>query len=823
MTGWPWPFDALQGWFESLWNNINKWIDEGVKNVVNKIYEGLKWFYNTYIKPVKDWLDEKVVKPIADFFKTVGDALGKFWNEKLKPAFDKVGEAIGGGLKDFWDNTLKPGLDSIGKALDGAKKYLEDNVIKPANEALSDLITGISVEITTKVIPALTSMAEDIKTGFEDAGKELSKWGEDLGKALGDAKDAILSAFDGAQSAISEAVKSVLGPLSDFGKWVWEGLKWIKDQIIAGLQTLWDFFSKVGEYIMNAVRGMASGLMEFGKMATEGFISLGKTIGEFLHNLIIKPIANVFDTATTEIHKALGMASPQPIFMEALKVVVPLLAVYIGTALISEMGEGLGDTHVEAATFGIRLGFLKILKAVDLRGLMGAILTGFVTGLAMSYFSGTIMEVVRRESLEAGRPIPPSPSEAAKMLWRGVIDQELYLKAVKRHGLMPEFEQGYIELTKQIPSASDIIRFFVREAYAPLHESLYPEKFQEYPAEFGEWMKKQGFEEFWAKSYWAAHWVLPATSQVYEMLWRGLITRDQVKAFLKEADIDPRWRDHLVEISYKLPGRIEARWGYEWGVWDEKRLEEFLRADGIHPDWIPDVIKAEKANVFREHLAAVMSAERRRLQRGFITKDQFMATLSKLGYPREVQELRAWEAEILQDLELKEDIMKATIQEYREGKIDETELRNILRNIIVVPERLEQIIRLETARKYKTTLPAPTLQTELEQLKAKRTELYRKLMDLESDLENLKKLKEAEMAIWKERIEKQQYLIEIEPKPEKKQKLIEDLEIMMARAKRTEIYYDNRIAELEESMRFIRDDIQDVENKIAAISKTIAG
>jgi len=166
--------------------------------------------------------------------------------------------------------------------------------------------------------------------------------------------------------------------------------------------------------------------------------------------------------------------------------------------------------------------------------------------------------------------------------------------------------------------------------------------------------------------------------------------------------------------------------------------------------------------------------------------------------------------------------MKATIQEYREGKIDETELRNVLKNIIVVPERLEQIIKLEVARKYKTTLPPPSLQAELERLRSRRAELYQKLTDLESDLENMKKLKAAEMAVWKERIEKQQYLISIEPKPEKKQKLIEELDVMMARAKRTEIYYDSKIAEIEESIKFVREDVQNVENKITAISKAMA-
>jgi len=822
MTGWPWPLDAVQGWFESLWNNILGWINSAVSTIYNYIHSGLTWFYNTFIKPLKEWIWENIVKPVSNFFLTIGNALRSFYDSYIYPALRWITNKISEGVNYIWINFIKPGLLALGDALEGTKNFLWKNVIEPANAFLKNAIDAIAKNVTLVVIPALIEAGKQIKGGLEWAGDQLGKLGKDIWGWIEGAKNAIVAAFDGAREAIAGALLNLFSPLKAIGEWIWNGLMWIKDQILAGMGAMWDFFSKLGQHIFNAVKGMAEGLANVGKGMAEGLANMGKGVSEFFSNLFVKPIAEALDKTTEGIHKALGMGSPQPIFMNALAVIAPLLAAYIGTGLLSEMAEGIGDTHIQAATLGIRPGFLKILKAMDLRGIVGGIFTGFVTGLAMSYFSGTIMEVLRREALESGRPIPPNPDEAARMLWRGAISQDLYLKAVKRHGLMQEFEQGYIELTKQIPSASDIIRFFVREAYAPVFESQYPEKFAEYPSEFGEWMKKQGYEEFWAKSYWAAHWNLPSTGQVYEMLWRGLLDEERVKAFLKEADIDPRWRDYLIQISYKLPGRIEARWGFEWGIWDEKRLEQFLRADGIHPDWIPDVIKAEKANVFREHLNAIMAAEKRRFQRGFITKEQFKATLAKLGFPEEVQNLRMWEAEILEDLELKEDIMRATIQEYREGKIDETQLKNVLSNIIVVPERLEQIIKLEAAKKYKTTLPSPTLETELENLKSRRAELQRKLIDLESDLENQKKLKDAEMAIWKERINKQQYLISIEQKPDKKQKLQEDLNIMLARMKRTEIYYDGKISEIEESIKFVREELQDVENKIAALSKAIA-
>ena len=423
----------------------------------------------------------------------------------------------------------------------------------------------------------------------------------------------------------------------------------------------------------------------------------------------------------------------------------------------------------------------------------------------------------------------PSVSEAMEMMWRGAITQDEFARLLEMRGYIGKWKEGYMKLAEKIPGPSDIIRILVREAYYPLFGKLYPGKFQDFPEVFAELMEAQGYSRDWALSYWGAHWVLPSAEQVYQMLWRGLtspytgrpFTIQDVAMFLKEADIDPRWRENLVQIAYKLPGRIEARWGLEWGIWDEKRMEEFLRADGVHPDWIPDVIAIEKKNVFREHYNAVMSAAKRLYQRGYITKQEYTAILEKLGFPKEVIELRAWEADLLQDLEVKDDVLKAAIQEYREGKIDESQLRAILTNVIAIPERLEQIIRLEVARAKRLEKAPPTLQRELESLRSREIELMRRRMDLESDLENARRLRDAEMRIWRDKIERQRMLVEAEVRPERKAKLQMDLAILEDQAKRAEVYWAGKISEIEETIGFIDQDLERVRSRIMALEQAI--
>lgn len=821
MTGWPWPLDSVQQWFETLWNNIQKTFYDVGKTVWNYVIDGLKWFNTTFIEPLKKWIDTYIVTPIRNFFVTVSDAITNVWRGLIEPgiryiiktAQDVITSLLRGDIAGVASRLVEVGAD--------IKKFVADKILPNLPPEMQHFVRGMYETVKTTVIPQLQNVSNVLVQWGTNIRDTLVGWGQQIIKGLEGAKDAILAAFDGAQTTISNALQSIFGGLKNLGEWLWSGITYIGGKLREFGELIWSGLVGVGQRMYEGLQAIGRWIVQGGQVMLGGWMDIAKTIAEGLNSMVLKPLAELMDTSTKEVHKRIGLASPQPIFTTVLPTLAPILAAYIGTALISELGEGIGDTHIAAATVHIRPGFAKILKAIDLRGLVSAVVMGYITGLAMSYFSGTVMEQVRRESLEAGRPIPPSPEEAARMLWRGAITEDLYKKAVRRHGLMKEYEAGYVELTKQIPGPSDIIRFFVREAYAPKFEAVYPEKFAEYPSEFGEWMKKQGYEEFWAKSYWAAHWVLPTTSQIYEMLWRKLITLDQVKAFLKEADIDPRWRDKLIDIAYGLPGRIVARWGLEWGVWDESKFRDFLLADGLHPSWLDDVVKAEKANLFREHLNAVMSAAKRAYQRGFITKEQFISTIEKLGYPKDVQVLRTWEADILQDIELKEDIMKATIQEYREGKIDEVQLRNILSGIIVVPERLEQIIRLEVARAQRRAIAKPTLEAELERLREREISLSKKLTDLISDLENAKKLAEAELRIWHEKIDRQQKLIEMETRPVQREKLKEQLDIMIAQAERAKIYHQNKIAELEESIKFVQQDLEDVRSKIAALERTI--
>jgi len=118
---------------------------------------------------------------------------------------------------------------------------------------------------------------------------------------------------------------------------------------------------------------------------------------------------------------------------------------------------------------------------------------------------------------------------------------------------------------KFIPSAPDLVRMAVREAFTPNIVDKY-KLHSDFPPNFAKYAAQIGLSEEWAKHYWAAHWELPSISMAYEMLHRGVITRSDLELLLKTQDVMPFWRDKLIEVSYRPYTRVDVRRMYQTGT-----------------------------------------------------------------------------------------------------------------------------------------------------------------------------------------------------------------------------------------------------------------
>lgn len=209
--------------------------------------------------------------------------------------------------------------------------------------------------------------------------------------------------------------------------------------------------------------------------------------------------------------------------------------------------------------------------------------------------------------------LPPPLQDIILMYWRGIVNEEWFRKYLTMHGFWkPGQQDDYLELTKNIPGPSDLVRFAVRHVFEPdiVKELGFNDEISK---DFLDWHEKQGFgwkfdikhEKFgewkdatWAQAFWWAHWVWPAPTQLYEFYQRarplpddptksrlaGLppFTFDKLKLGLRGNDYPPAFRDYLAAISFRPPTRYDAQYAYQQQQIDFAELKERLRDVGYN-------------------------------------------------------------------------------------------------------------------------------------------------------------------------------------------------------------------------------------------------
>lgn len=160
---------------------------------------------------------------------------------------------------------------------------------------------------------------------------------------------------------------------------------------------------------------------------------------------------------------------------------------------------------------------------------------------------------------------PPGPETLLQMWNRNLVDEGEVDKGLRQGNLKPEWYPSFKQLREAIPTLSDMIRFAVREVYNPEQRAALGLD-GDFPDDFAADAALHGYSLERAKQSWAAHWQLPSPTQGYTMLWRGLITPQQLDGLLKALDYSPTWRERLAKISHHVPGRIDLRRMLRFGL-----------------------------------------------------------------------------------------------------------------------------------------------------------------------------------------------------------------------------------------------------------------
>lgn len=221
---------------------------------------------------------------------------------------------------------------------------------------------------------------------------------------------------------------------------------------------------------------------------------------------------------------------------------------------------------------------------------------------------------------------------------RGLLDSDIITKHAEQLGFQDSDWNTLLKVSQIRPGINDLINFAVKEVYSPETTAKFGQ-YQEFPQEFSVQAKANGLDSVFAQQYWAAHWQLPGAQTGYEMLHRGIINEVDLKALLKALDVMPFWRDKLIQLSYKVLPRVDARRLHAFNIINDSELHTIYKQEGYSETDAARLVKLattiedEQENPKKKKLrdltySVIISA----YGDGLLTKQDVINQLLPLGY-----------------------------------------------------------------------------------------------------------------------------------------------------------------------------------------------
>lgn len=298
-------------------------------------------------------------------------------------------------------------------------------------------------------------------------------------------------------------------------------------------------------------------------------------------------------------------------------------------------------------------------------------------------------------------------------LHRGEITQEDYERELSRAGWHASDIASATRTVDVVPPIADLIHMAVREAFSPDVAQRFG-AFEDFPPEFAAEAKKHGLTEEWAQRYWAAHWGLPSLTMGFEMLHRGIIGVADLELLMRAQDVQPFWREKLMQLSFKPLTRIDVQRMHKLGVLSLVEVENayldlgYDRENAARMARFVEQLNSPKEKITKEKLkdlsqTSVLDA----YSIGLLNSGQAIERLLTLGYDGE-------EADLLISIRSEQDAHKARldyermlIEQVKAEIISPGQAEDLLNAAGVTPTRLEQfranMIQAQLKRRMKAS------------------------------------------------------------------------------------------------------------------------
>lgn len=264
-------------------------------------------------------------------------------------------------------------------------------------------------------------------------------------------------------------------------------------------------------------------------------------------------------------------------------------------------------------------------------------------------------------------------------------------KELRKIGVHPEYNDVYKTLAYPIPPIQDIITMAVREAFTPAIAQRFGQ-YEDLPPEYLEWAGKKGLTREWAERYWAAHWSLPSPTQGFEMLHRGIISKDDLNLLLRASDVMPFWRNKLIEMAYRPLTRVDVRRMFRLGVLDEAGIDKAYRDVGYNEKnaklMTEFTIKHTRESLSGFRASDVINAYSKR----FIDGGQARSLLRDIGTKDTEIDYIIRSADHKREWFNKQERMDAIANLYKKGRYSISEARSALSQIGLQSDYIETLL-----------------------------------------------------------------------------------------------------------------------------------